>query len=300
MNPKCHICGTPSDFLMRKDGFDEYICGKCGLSFVYPQPDKEWLRDNVYSYESGYQANKNADLSETPIDKVSRKILAFLGREKPKGRILDVGCSSGQFLYWARERGFETAGVEINKRTADIARSNGLDVYNGFLEDATFAKKSFDILFIGDVIEHVNDPRSFLKKAQEFLKDDGIIVISTPNTDCFWCRETLFLYRWFGIPWAPATPPHHLWQFGFGNQNMLMRELGMEHVYAFFSPPPSLRYELGSLHLYKDWKAKKSIGSLLFMLFSFSVYAVAFALNLVLSPVLSRDFRMIVFYANNR
>lgn len=300
MNPKCHICGAEARFFMKKDGFDEYICNRCDFSFVYPQPEAEWLKNEVYSLESGYQANKNKDLSILKEDKVSKKILDFLSKTKPNGNLLDVGSSSGQFMYWARERDFDPKGVEINKRTADIAQSNGLDVYEGVLEDAPFERGNFDAVFIGDVIEHVNDPRSLIKASEEMLKPDGLLIISTPNVDCFWSRSTLILYKLFKIPWTSATPPHHLSQFSVNNLNMLMKEAGFSLIKPIFSKPPSLKYELGSLHLYKKWKATRRISDLLYMVMSFGIYSIMYYLNALLGLFLRKDFRMIMFYAKKR
>src|SRR5690606_36756889 len=110
----------------------------------------------------------------------------FIVNDKPEGNLLDVGCSSGQFMHWARKRGMHCAGIEVNDRTANIAKQNGFEVHTGFLDEAPFRKNSFDVIYLGDVIEHVNEPKAFIKLASEFLKNDGLIVISTPNTDCFW------------------------------------------------------------------------------------------------------------------
>lgn len=285
---------------MNKDGYDEYLCPKCALSFVYPQPDAEWLRDEVYSLESGYQANKTADLSIEKEGKRYGRVLDFMAKKKPYGKMLDVGCSSGQVMYWAKKRGLECAGVEINKRTADLAAQNGFEVFNGFLEDANYKKKSFDLIFMGDVLEHVNDPRKFIETAKSFLKTDGLMVISTPNVDCFWSRITLLLYKWFRIPWTSATPPYHLSQFSFSNLNMLMSEFDMKCMRAFFLPPPSLKYELGSLHLLKRYKKSRSISDLLYMIFAFIFYAKVYILNLLAHPFLKKDFQMTVVYSSSK
>lgn len=296
MNPPCPVCKTPAKFFMKKDGFDEYKCPRCDLSFVFPLPKAEWLKENIYSYESGYQANKKTDLSLTPEDKRAREILSFLAEKKPHGKFLDVGCSSGQYMYWASKRGFFCAGVEINKRTADIAVANGFKVFNGFLEDAKFEKESFDVVFVGDVIEHVPDPRTLMRTCVSLLKKDGILVISTPNVDCFWSHLTLKLYQWFGIPWSSATPPHHVSQFSFYSLNLLLKEQNFLPIHSLFARPPSLKYELGSLHLYKHYKQERMVGSFLHMIFSFGVYSCVYALNTLLSPFLTKDFYMAVFY----
>jgi len=296
MNPKCYICGSDSVFLLKKDGFDEFQCLKCKLSFVHPQPTADWLKSDVYSLESGYQKNKSQDLSKELPGKRYGRVLDFVTKEKLNGNLLDVGCSSGQFMYWARQRGFNCRGVEINKRTAEIARQNGFEVFNGFLQEAIFERGSFDVIFLGDVIEHVNNPRDFLKDAVSFLKTDGLLVISTPNVNCFWSKYTLLLYKLFKIPWTSATPPYHLFQFSFENLNLLTSEFELKNAKTFFLPPPSLRYELGSLHLLGKWKKDKTVFNLIFMLFSYTAYVVAYALNLAIYPFHRKDFQMSAVY----
>ena len=61
MKPNCIICNSQSEYLLNKDGFDLYKCDNCSLVFVYPQPKPEFLRDEIYSYESGYQSNKKGN-----------------------------------------------------------------------------------------------------------------------------------------------------------------------------------------------------------------------------------------------
>jgi len=281
---------------MKKDGFDEYLCPVCDLSFVYPQPSAEWLKEKVYSYESGYQKNQKQDLSATILEERAVKALNFLAKERPNGTLLDVGCSNGKLMYWAKARGFSCSGVEINKRTADMAAANGFPVHQGFLDTCPFQKGSFDAMYLGDVIEHVNSPRDFMKTCQSFLKQDGFIAISTPNMDCMWSKTTLMLYRLFGIPWSSLTPPHHLFQFSYGNLNKLMREMGFEPVQSIFTGPRSLMYELGSLHLYGPWKRKRTVGGFLFMICSFSAYAVVFGLTRILKPFLRKRFDMVTIF----
>ncbi len=296
MNPKCHICGSDTQFLLKKDGFDEYICNRCNLSFVHPQPTAEFLKTDVYSLESGYQKNKSSNLSVERPGKRYGRVLNFIAKEKHGGNLLDVGCSTGQFMYWAREKGFDCKGVEINKRTADIAKQNGFEVFNGFLQDAPFQKESFDVIFLGDIIEHVNEPRNFLNEAVSYLKKDGLLIISTPNVNCFWSWYTLLAYKLFRIPWTSATPPYHLFQFSFENLNLLVGEFNLKNTKTFFLPPPSLKYEIGSLHLLTRWKKNKTFFNLFFMLFSYVAYTKAYVLNLIVHLFAKKDFQMSAIY----
>jgi 2-polyprenyl-3-methyl-5-hydroxy-6-metoxy-1,4-benzoquinol methylase/predicted RNA-binding Zn-ribbon protein involved in translation (DUF1610 family) len=295
MHPTCHICGYQTNFLINKDGFDEYLCPNCGLSFVSPQPKAEWLKEKIYSAESGYQANKRTDLSQYKENIRITKILKFLKERKAGGNILDVGCSSGHFLYSARQGGFKGVGVELNERTAKIAIQNGFDVHIGFLETAPFEKRSFDVVYLGDVIEHVNDPRSFVATCREYLKEGGLLVIDTPNTECYWSQATYLLYKAFRIPWAVLTPPHHLFQFGFSNLNRLLLEQKLSFTHSFFIRPNSLRYELGSLHLFGKWKRNRNLLNLSYLVFSFILYTLVYWSTFIFSPLLKKNFHMIVF-----
>jgi 2-polyprenyl-3-methyl-5-hydroxy-6-metoxy-1,4-benzoquinol methylase len=296
MNPECHICNTESKFLLKKDGFDLYKCPKCELVSVYPQPSPEILAKDFYSEESGYQSNRAEDLSKVSEIERSKKVFSLLEKLKPNGKILDVGCSGGHFMYWAKRRGFDPVGVELNKRTAESARLYGFEVYNGFVENAPFEPQSFDIILLGEVVEHVNNPREFIRSSVKFLKPYGVVIITTPNLDCFWSRVTFFLYKMFSIPWSSVTPPYHLFQFGSENLDELLKQEKFSLVYKSFVLMTRLKYELGMLHLLKRYKKSRKIKDLIFMIFSFSSYTIVYVINIILSPFLKKDFNMIKIY----
>jgi 2-polyprenyl-3-methyl-5-hydroxy-6-metoxy-1,4-benzoquinol methylase len=296
MTPSCTICTTPSPHLLTKDGYDLYCCPTCGLVFVYPLPKQEFLTEKVYSYESGYQSNKKGDFKDKPTDIKTKRIFDILDELEKEGNLLDVGCSSGEFMHYAELEGFTTYGVELNRRTAEVARAQGLNVFNGFLEDAKYESDFFDVIFLGDVIEHVTSPRNLIKECTRVLKRGGIMVISTPNLDCPWAATTFKLNQLFKIPWSSVTPPYHLSQFSYGNLYRLMREYRYSVTDKFFLRPPRLMYELGSLHLIKKWKQSKKIKDLFFAIFAFALYAICYAFDALITPLKSKDFSMVVFY----
>ncbi|MEK9131685.1 MAG: class I SAM-dependent methyltransferase [Patescibacteria group bacterium] len=295
MQPSCHICGIGSVFLLTKDGYALYRCSNCLLVFVSPTPTEDFLSQEVYSEESGYQAHKKSDFSELVQDGKTRKIFEELGQRQGR-TLLDVGCSSGEFLYWAQKAGFDVSGVELNPRTATIAKQNGLAVTVGTIESLPISAGTFDIIFLGDVIEHVPNPRKLIADCKRLLNPSGILIISTPNLDCLWGRITLSLYRWFRIPPSTLTPPFHLFQFSKGNLDQLLSRSGFFHTKAFFLSPPKLVYELGMLHLRKRFKQRKSAVNLGYMIFAYCLYTVAYGLNKVLQPLLTSNFAMVVFY----
>jgi SAM-dependent methyltransferase len=249
------------------------------------------LEEEVYSEKSGYQGNKARNLSTVAPTPKQKRLLSYLNKQ-PRGSFLDVGCSSGELMFLLKKISFEVKGVELNRRTADIARANNLNVTLGTLEDASYPDNSFAYVHMGDFIEHVPDPRSLIVQARRILKPHGQLIIVTPNMDCFWARASFALYRLFKIPPAVITPPHHLFQFSYANLTRLLQENGFEFKQAWYGSVPSLKYELGSMHLLKRWKNKRTLGNLCFMLFSFGLYTIVYGLNKVVELFPVRRFSM--------
>ncbi len=258
---------------MKKEQYTLNRCPACVLVFLHPQPEAEFLKEEVYSYKSGYQSGKSHDLSEMVPNKHQQKVIDFFRTQEP-GTVLDVGCSVGMMMHFLQEEGFQPEGVELNARTAAIAEENGFKVFKDFLEKAPYPPQSFDYVFLGDIIEHVNNPRTFLQNCRKFLKKTGKIVVVTPNLDCFWSKSTLWLWKLFRIPWSSVTPPHHLFQFSTDNLINLMRQEGIEPVKVWYNPPPRLTYELGSLHLLRAFKKQKSPVRLVGLVIGLALYTI--------------------------
>ncbi len=117
---------------------------------------------------------------------VARRRLAVIARLLSKGpaeiRLLDVGCSRGQFIAAAGRLGFDAEGVEPAPQVAAAARGAGLKVHAGLLEEQPFAASSFDAVTLFEVIEHLKEPRPLLAECRRILKPGGLLVLSTGNT----------------------------------------------------------------------------------------------------------------------
>jgi len=73
--------------------------------------------------------------------------------------MLDVGCNLGFFLSVARAQGYEVHGVEISAESVKYAQEQlNLDVVCGTIETASYPDRSFDVITLWDVIEHVPQP----------------------------------------------------------------------------------------------------------------------------------------------
>src|SRR5471030_1624910 len=118
--------------------------------------------------------------------KVARRRLDTISAllEKPPAalRLLDVGCSRGNFLAAGTTLGYHMEGVEPAANIAAAARALGLVVHTGLLADINLPAASFDAITLFEVIEHLKEPLPLLRECHRVLKPGGFLVLSTGNT----------------------------------------------------------------------------------------------------------------------
>jgi SAM-dependent methyltransferase len=120
------------------------------------------------------------------------------------GRLLDVGCATGEFSARMAEHGWQVQGVEPSPQAAAVARETyGLDVAESSLTQARFPDRHFDAVTLWDVLEHVPDPLAELAEIHRVLKVGGVLAISLPNLRSF--DAALFGQYWIGL-----DMPRHL------------------------------------------------------------------------------------------
>lgn len=104
----------------------------------------------------------------------------------PQGQpaVLDVGCGDGCILRALSPRVGRAVGVDISEAALEVARSSsGADIefVQGDAEEGLpFDSDSFDVVFSGDVIEHLFDSASFLREMHRVLKPNGVLALTTP------------------------------------------------------------------------------------------------------------------------
>ena len=84
-------------------------------------------------------------------------------------------------LTVALQNGWDSVGLEISKWAVDIGRLEGLQIFEGTLLDAKFPDKSFDVISMFDVLEHLPFPREYVREIQRIVKLGGVVVAETPN-----------------------------------------------------------------------------------------------------------------------
>lgn len=123
--------------------------------------------------------------------------------EVPAGsRVLDVGCASGYLGdYLIREKQCEVWGIEPDYASSEEARTHGYKaVMNRSVEEAlrepALASERFDVVLIGDVLEHLVKPEQLLRELKPFLKSGGRLILSLPNVAHYSVRLGLLKGKW--------------------------------------------------------------------------------------------------------
>jgi glycosyltransferase involved in cell wall biosynthesis/2-polyprenyl-3-methyl-5-hydroxy-6-metoxy-1,4-benzoquinol methylase len=114
-------------------------------------------------------------------------------------RILDVGCGEGILGRNLLNKGAkEVTGIELSREVCDRAKDNLTNVICGDIEniDLNFKKKYFDCMIFADILEHLKDPLSILKKCSEYLSDSGCVVTSIPNVGYYGVIDMLAQGQW--------------------------------------------------------------------------------------------------------
>lgn len=149
------------------------------------------------------------------------------------GRLLDIGCGEGIFLKSAEKSGFEVWGIDIDRKSVEVARNKfGLNnVYHmsldNFLNFAAEKNISFDVVTFFEVLEHQDSPANFIEGVKKILKKGGYIVGSVPN------RERLFADSDRKLFLADFPPHHFLWF----SREVLKRYL-QQNEFGFFESYP--------------------------------------------------------------
>jgi len=157
------------------------------------------------------------------------RVMPSLERFRRTGRLLEIGCSYGYFLEIARRAGWRAEGVEISGYAAGVARSKGFEIHQGELQALVLDPRSYDVIVMWDVIEHLLNPAEVVERCAELLVPGGTLVARTPNAHALGTRGGLFClaYRQFVYP---ANTPEHVFHFTPESLCSLLRKKGFGRV----------------------------------------------------------------------
>lgn len=191
LTTKCIICGSDEHSVVRdtlRYGIKRKVlrCGRCGFIYLESaQAATEYYSGETYRRSYGPDLKKAVDCREffdtyLPFQKkIIDRMRDFIA---PDMKVLDVGCSTGHFLHALSGLVKERIGLELNKEHVEFIRSNlDFKVYSDPIETVKITEGPFDLITSFQVLEHIDDPRSFLKSIAGYLKPDGLLYLELPN-----------------------------------------------------------------------------------------------------------------------
>lgn len=214
-----NLFNVPGIWMLRRCANDE--CGLCWLDPVAIASDLQFLYANYHTHGEkssnlGLRAKTRSFLLRAyELAKLIPSCLFGLNWEKRQfpymflndltpGRVLDVGCGSGEFLFRMHRLGWSVTGVDFDGEAIANAKTKyGFDLLHTDLAEARFPDNSFDAVTMNHVIEHVPEPAELLAEIKRVLKPGGRLVATTPNVQSL--GHTLFQDCWRGL-----EPPRHL------------------------------------------------------------------------------------------
>ena len=231
---KCYLCDSNELEVVRnrlRHGIKRNVllCLSCGLNYLEP------LDKDLQDYYAGkYRKEHSPRPSESVDSQTLFDIYLPLQAERverlkpyipdPGAVVLDVGCSSGHFLYTIKPFVGECVGIEYNHANAQFVRDRlGFRVYTTPIEGTDLPEAYFDLITVFHTLEHMSDPLSFLKTIRRYLKPSGSLYVEVPNVD----DALLSVYKiesyadfWYRDP--------HLFNFSPSTLEFLMARAGFE------------------------------------------------------------------------
>jgi len=116
------------------------------------------------------------------------KILQLVGKNK---KVLDIGCSSGYLAEIMQKKGCKVTGIDNDREALKEAKKFCTRTIYGDITKINLNKKlkdKFDVIVLGDIIEHVAEPEKLLSRIKTNIADNGYIIVSTGNIANIYAR----------------------------------------------------------------------------------------------------------------
>lgn len=232
--------------------FDVVQCEACGHFFTNPRPGRDFIHLFYPDEAKYYNPVKPASASGRRLKLINsvlnfgfgyRRMPAFpkyltwpiflllkkkfemlhIPRFVEQGKVLDIGCSWGNYLDRMREYGWDVYGTEINQKAVEYANENlGLSqVKQGFFEEMSFEENFFDAVNMSMVLEHIYEPLPMMQKVNSIMKPGGQLILSVPDISGF--EAKVYKKYFYGL-----QVPEHLHHFNPDTIKTLLEKSGFQ------------------------------------------------------------------------
>ncbi len=219
--------------------YDRLRCAECSLVFADPLEGSANIYDQQYEVSGAYALHLEvADKVKSgkkafgwPYRVLDRRLRAL----RLKGPLFEVGCGAGYFLHYMKKQGWTALGCDVDPSAVQAAKKLlNVDVIHSDFHASLVEDRSLDVLVAFEVIEHLEDPITFLQLASAKLRKGGYLFLSTPNASTKWPQH-----------WSKertVLPPFHLTVFSERSMQRAAESTGFQ-VMEFKQKPVPFRYE---------------------------------------------------------
>src|SRR5437868_5568077 len=206
-------------------------CMACSLHFTDPIPTAE---DISGFYKGDYHSEFRAPgVAERILGHKFRRYVSWITIFVSSGRALDIGCSTGLLPKMLKDAGFASEGIELNAANASWGSQHyGVPIRSGGLENDLAPEQLYDLVIMGDVLEHTPNPFSFLCRVNRVLRTNGFVFVAFPDITSAESSYYRLLSMLLRRPWLWITChiPGHTWEFTPRTARRLFHRAGFEVV----------------------------------------------------------------------
>lgn len=232
---RCPICQSSKiseyqqikDYFLTQQEFNVVRCEHCGFLFLNPRPDKSEIAP-YYKSESYFS---HSDGRKGLIAKMYQIVRHFnirnkynlIYKYKKYGKILDIGCGTGDVLAYFSTKSWNVEGIEPDADARAVAEKKNHLIIHNESEINNLPDASFDVITMWHVMEHVHNLEERMETVRRLIKPDGVFIFSVPICDSWDAQH-------YGQYWAAWDVPRHLYHFSQTTAQLLAENHRFELV----------------------------------------------------------------------
>lgn len=202
------------DHTVSRETFDLFLDRETDLLVTFPRPSESELPGYYESEDYISHTDSKRSLMDRMYQMVKnysikRKLKLINSLSGGRGKLLDLGCGTGDLLSACEKDGWKINGVEPNERARELALGKVVSegsILNDIKDISSDLNHSFNVISMWHVLEHVPNLSEYIGRLKELLTADGYLIIAVPNFKSYDANH----YKEF---WAAYDVPRHLWHF---------------------------------------------------------------------------------------